>query len=102
MLHCLVAVCCSVLQCVAVCCSVLHCVAVCCSVLCGEWRVPLSQVLPRGTRVAVSSSVLQWVAVGCSGLQCDTSKCGQRCVILIRVCAVVPSASSRYACCREF
>jgi len=30
---CLVAVCCSVLQCVAVCCSVLQCVAVCCSVL---------------------------------------------------------------------
>ena len=29
----LVAVCCSVLQCVAVCCSVLHCVAVHCSVL---------------------------------------------------------------------
>jgi len=29
----LVAVCCSVLQCVAVCCSVLQCVAVCCSVL---------------------------------------------------------------------
>ena len=27
------AVCCSVLQCVAVCCSVLQCVAVCCSVL---------------------------------------------------------------------
>jgi len=31
----LVAVCCSVLQCVAVCCSVLQCVAVCCSV-CGH------------------------------------------------------------------
>ena len=29
----IVAVCCSVLQCVAVCCSVLQCVAVCCSVL---------------------------------------------------------------------
>ena len=32
-LHCVAAVCCSVLQCVAVCCSVLQCVAVCCSVL---------------------------------------------------------------------
>jgi len=32
-LQCVVAVCCSVLQCVAVCCSVLQCVAVCCSVL---------------------------------------------------------------------
>jgi len=30
---CLVAVCCSVLQCVAVCCSVLQCVAVSCSEL---------------------------------------------------------------------
>ena len=30
---CVVAVCCSVLQCVAVCCSVLQCVAVCCCVL---------------------------------------------------------------------
>ena len=30
---CVVAVCCSVLQCVALCCSVLQCVAVCCSVL---------------------------------------------------------------------
>jgi len=29
----LIALCCSVLQCVAVCCSVLQCVAVCCSVL---------------------------------------------------------------------
>ena len=28
-----VAVCCSVLQCVAICCNVLQCVAVCCSVL---------------------------------------------------------------------
>ena len=30
---CVVAACCSVLQCVAVCCSVLQCVAVCCSEL---------------------------------------------------------------------
>ena len=30
---CVLAVCCSVLQCVAVCCSELQCVAVCCSVL---------------------------------------------------------------------
>ena len=44
----LVAVCCSVLQCVAVCCSVLQCVAACCSVL---------------QRVAVCCSVLQCVAV---------------------------------------
>jgi len=33
LLQCVVAVCCSVLQCIAVCCSVLKCVAVCCSVL---------------------------------------------------------------------
>ena len=44
-ISCVVAVCCSVLQCVAVCCSVLQCVAVCCS-------------------------VLQCVAVCCSVLQC--------------------------------
>jgi len=50
-----VAVCCSVLQCVAVCCSVLQCVTVCCSVL---------------QCVAVCCSALQCVAVCCSVLQC--------------------------------
>ena len=36
---CVVAVCCSVLQCLAVSCSVLQCLSVCCSVLQPPWRL---------------------------------------------------------------
>ena len=54
-----IAVCCSVLQCVAVCCRVLPCVAVCCRVL---------------QCVAVCCSVLPCVAVCCSVLQCVTKE----------------------------
>ena len=46
----LVAVCCSVLQCVVVCCGVLQCVAACCSVL-------------QCNAVCCNGSVLQRVAV---------------------------------------
>jgi len=40
-----IAVCCSVLQCVAVCCSVLQCVAVCCSVF-AQYRVAKTHMMP--------------------------------------------------------
>ena len=63
-----VAVCCSVLQCVAVCgsvcCSVLQCAAVWCSVL--QWVAVCGIVLQR---VAVCCRVLQCMAVCCSVLQ---------------------------------
>jgi len=74
-LTCVVAVCCSVLQCVAVgklvgfvcfnlrSCSVLQCVAVCVSVVCLDPPCVLQCV-------AVCCSVLQCVAVCCSVLQC--------------------------------
>jgi len=91
--ECVVAVCCSVLQCVAVCCSVLQCfggvrtnplilgrvlgrsvllqcVTVCCSVLqCFAVRCRALQC------VAVCCSVLQCVAVCCSVLQCVAMCC---------------------------
>ena len=59
----LVAMCCSVLQCVAVCCRVLQCIGVCCSVL---------------QRVAACCSVLQRVAVCCSVLQCVDRKSSKK------------------------
>ena len=86
---CIVAVRCSVLQCVAVhcggivisthvenidtqdcCCSVVQYVVVCCSVLqCVEVRCSVLQC------VAVCCSVLQCVAVRCSVLQCVAMCC---------------------------
>ena len=61
-----VAVCCSVLQCVAVCCTALHCVAVCCSAL---------------HCVAVCCSVLHCVALRCSRNQgtCTRPSCVMHC-----------------------
>ena len=79
--HSLVAVCCSVLQCVAVCCSVLQCAVVCCSVL---------------QCVAVCCSVLPCVAVCCSVLQ---SVCQSHILVLtqadIYICFVW---NQRYIC----
>jgi len=60
----LVAVCCSVLQCVAVCCSVLQCVAVCCSVL----QCVVCCVLLRW-RKRIICSVLPRVAARCNMLR---------------------------------
>ena len=64
---------------------------------CGEWRVPLSQVFPRGTCVAVCCSVLQCVVVCCSVLQCVAVCCSVLqcvavcCIVLqcVAVCCVV-------------
>jgi len=73
-----VAVYCSMLQCVAVCCSVLQCVAVCCSVLQCVARqcfcFPLLSV--SRTNRSLSCSVLQCVAVCCSVLQWVAECCG--------------------------
>ena len=73
-LQCVVAVCCSVLQCMAVCCSVLQCVAVyggvlqCVAVCCSVCYVHTC---------GMSCSVLQCVvAVCCSVLQCVAMCCG--------------------------
>ena len=69
---CVIAVCCSVLQCVVVCCSVLQCVAVCCS-------------------------VLQCVAIRCTLLQCVViarpdqkryKSARMRCDLCVVVCAM--------------
>jgi len=64
--HVVVAVCCSVLQCVAVCCSVLQCVA-----------VASYDVIQHHVVVAVCCSVLQCVAVCCSVLQCVAVCCSR-------------------------
>ena len=61
----MIAVCCSVLQCVAVCCSVLQCIAVCCSVL--QCVAAQCRVLPCVSVVShYYGSVLQ-CAVVCLG-----------------------------------
>jgi len=65
-LQCVVAVCCSVLQCMAVCCSVLQCVAVCAMCIHAACPVVCCSVLLQC--VAVCCSVLQCVAVCCSDL----------------------------------
>ena len=105
---CIVAVCCSVLQCVAVCYSVLQCVAVCCSVLqCVANKTcslvlffhPLQRVAVRCDMlhtlqcIAMWRSALQCVAVHCRALQCVAARCSAlqrvaaRCSALQRVAA---------------
>jgi len=98
----LLAMCCSVLQCVAVCCSVLNsaavchmvlqCVAVCCSVLqCVAARLPSMStriLAPTNTNSDVGR-VLQCVASGCSTLRCvaicsSWSQCGSS--LCVAVC----------------
>ena len=79
----IVAVCCSVLQCVAVCCSVLQCVTMCCS-------HPIHWVLSfnnKHTLLCVAVSLLQCIAVCCSVLQCVAVCCS---VIVTLCCNVSP------------
>ena len=80
-LQCVVAVWCSVLQCVAMCCSVLQCAAVCCSVLqcvivyCSAAFGCFFLACRTLQCVAVCCSMLQYVAVCCSMLQCVVARC---------------------------
>jgi len=81
-LKCVVAVCCSVLQCVAVCCSVRQCNTVRCSaVQCVAVRCShLTMLSAQNTCsvlqcAAVCCSVLQCVVVCCSELQCALQVC---------------------------
>jgi len=114
----LVAVCCSVLQCVAICCSVLQCVAVCCGetlylclvrmrvttesvggcvgqvccsvVQCGAVCCSVLQC------IAVCCSVLQCVAVCCSALQCIAVCCSVKYVV---GCSSVLQCDAECQCC---
>ena len=63
----LVAVCCSVLQCVAICCSVLQCVAVCCGETLYLCLVRM-RVTTESVGGCVGQSMLQCGAVWCSVL----------------------------------
>jgi len=90
-----VAMCCSVLQCVAVCCSMLQCVAVYCSVMqCIAVVMQLYFFLQELTHVNAHNSVLQ--ASCCNMLQCFAMCCvvlQASCCNILRCIAVCCSAS---------
>ena len=119
---CIVAVCCSVLQCVAVCYSVLQCVAVCCSVLqcvavCCKQDLLLGALFSSApaccsalryvAHVAVHCNVAQCVAVRCSALQGVAVRCSAlqrvaaRCSALQRVAARCSALQRVAARCRR-
>ena len=89
MLQCVVAVCCSVLQCVAVCRSVLQYVVLP-GVSFPSRRNPLRRRCPRG----VGSCVLQCVAVCCSVLQYVAVRCATSGVISFEAQSIASSMTS--------
>ena len=107
-LLCVIAVCCSMLQCIAGCCSVLQCVEVCCSVLqcvavcCSVLRHKLHSDSTLTLHALLSCSVLHCVAIYCSVLQyiavrCSVLQCVAVCCSVLQCVAVCCTSFVRFA-----